>query len=201
MATLAKLTAVWTGLTGGGNGYSNFYFAPDAGPDITQAVVDNAISRTDTFLNLFQSRTPPAVRIQLNSTVELIDDTNGHLIGFMSGAPFQRGNGTGTGSYSAASGLVVNWYTGGVKKGRRVRGRTFFVPLSGNALDTNGTIENSTLAAIQGGATALANAAGGVANLVVWSRPAEPNFIDGISYDVITATVPDKAAILRSRRD
>ena len=200
MATLAKLTAALTGFNGA-PGFTNFFFAAAAGPDVTQAVVNDAVTRTDTFLNSWNAKLPPSVNVTLQSQVELINDSNGQLVSFLNATPFQRANGTGTGNYSAASGAVVNWYTGGVRNGRRVRGRSFFVPLAGNALGPNGTIDDATLGTVRASATAMCAPVTGASKLVVWSRPSAKGATDGISYDVISATVPDMTAVLRSRRD
>lgn len=200
MATIARITVDWTGFNGG-PGASVFHFAAAAGPDVTQAVVNDAVTRLDTFLNAWNAKLPSTVATRQRSQVELINDSNGQLIGFLNTNPFARANGTGTGNYAAAAGAVTNWYTGGVRNGRRVRGRTFIVPLAGSALGPDGTIDEATLGTTRSAATALCAPAAGASKLCIWSRPSSKGATDGISYDVISANIPDKTAVLRSRRD
>lgn len=200
MATIARLTVNWTGFAGG-PGFSAFHFAPAAGPDVTQAVVNDAVTRLDTYLNAWNAKIPPSVSSRINSTVELINDADGKLISFMTGTSFARASGTGSGNYSAAAGAVNNWYTAGVRNGRRVRGRTFIVPLAGSALGPDGTIDEATLGTLRSASTALHAPSAGASKLCIWSRPSSKGATDGISYDVISSSIPDKTAILRSRRD
>jgi hypothetical protein len=200
MPEIARVKVNWTGFAGA-PGYTNLYFAASGGGGMSQAVADNAISRADTFLNVWQSKLPPSVSYICDPTVEAINDSNGQLGQFFNTAPFQRGNGSGTGNYSAASGAVVNWYTDGVRNGRRVRGRSFMVPFAGSALGSNGTLDDASLPALRAAATALATPGANAARLIVWCRPTAPAATDGISFDVTSATIPDKVAVLRSRRD
>jgi hypothetical protein len=199
MAHLAKVVVNWLGFTGA-PGYTNLYFRNPTPGIITQTVADSAVARADTFLASVQSRIPPDVTLSINGTVEVIDDTNGELQGFMNVTAPASKVGSMAGVYSAPSGAVVNWYTGAVRNGRRIRGRTFLVPLGGAATATNGTIDDTHLTGLRTAANNLV-AATGDSRLVVWSRPSAPGETDGVSAEVITATVPDKIAILTSRRD
>lgn len=184
----------------GAPGYTNLYFRNATPGIIDQAVADNAVLKTNVWLANIFPRIPTGATLTINGTVEVIEDSDGRLQGFMNvTAPAPR-VGTGTGNYSAPSGAVANWYTGTVRNGRRIRGRSFIVPLSGNALGPDGTIDTTSLDSLRTSATTLA-AASGAARLVVWSRPSLPGATDGVSAEVITATVPDKAAVLTSRRD
>lgn len=210
MGEMAKLTVNWTGFVGA-PGYTNLYFRDfQAQNVIDQPIVDGAISKTDAWLNQFNGFLPATVNVTLDSAVEIIEDTTGELIRYMSGAPFQRANGSGTGAYSAASGACVNWYTDAIVRGRRLRGRSFMVPLAGSALATDGTIDNTAVATMRTASTTMAGGVG-VGDLGVWSRPtpildAQGNPTGNYNADgqwafVTSATVPDKAAVLRSRRD
>jgi hypothetical protein len=107
-------------------------------------------------------------------------------------------NGGGSGAYSAPSGAVLHWLTGTVRNGRRLRGRTFIVPLANSNYEANGTLAAGTITAIQNAGLALMDEA--TTRLVVYGRPA-PNAADGVAALVTGARVPDMAAVLRSRRD
>src|SRR5919106_1731901 len=199
LAHLAKVQVSWQGFAGA-PGYTNLYFRNATRGIIDQPVADNAVLKTETYFSSLQTRVPSTVTFTINGTVEVIDDTDGKLMGFINvTAPAPR-TGSGTGNYSAASGAVANWGTGGVRNGRRIRGRTFIVPLAGSALGPDGSIDNTQLTGLRTASTQLRDATG-AARLVVWSRPSAPNATDGVSAEVITATVPDKVAVLTSRRD
>ena len=200
MTEMAKLKINWTGFTGA-PGYTNLYFRDFSGSGaVDQAVVDGAVTKTDTWLNVWNSRLPASVNVKIDSQVEIIEDTTGVLVRYMSGTPFQRGNGTGAGNYSAAAGAVVNWYTNAVVRGRRLRGRSFMVPLVAAAYATNGSLADGDLTDFRNASTALA-AGVGTGDLGVWSRPSTPGGTDGQWSAVTSATVPDMTAVLRSRRD
>lgn len=199
LAHLARVTINWTGFIGA-PGYTNLYWRNSTPGTISQAVVNDAITKTDTWLATWKARFPLVVSTGIDPTVEVIEDSDGTLQGFMTGTPAAASFGTGTGQFSAATGAVVNWYTGTVRNGRRIRGRSFLVPLIIGAYDTDGTIANSTVASMRTQAATL-HAATGDSRLVVWGRPTAPGATDGVSAEVITSTVPDKVAILSSRRD
>jgi hypothetical protein len=104
--------------------------------------------------------------------------------------------------FSAASGAVVHWHTSTLWRGRLIRGRTFVVPLSGLAYDTNGTLEPGALSLLQTVANGLINTTSG--HMVIWARPnpttPRPEK-GGFKGSVISASVVDKVAVLKSRRD
>jgi hypothetical protein len=199
MARLAKVSVNWTGFTGA-PGYTNLYFAPAAGPDITQGVVDDAIAKVHTWIQAWDDALPNTVTLTVAPTVEEINDTNGTLEAFWTGVPGSPNVGGSTLTYSAVSGACVNWYTGGVRNGRRVRGRTFMVPIGSNGMQNDGTLGAVALTTWRT-ATDVLIANTDDAKLAVWSRPSAPAATDGISYDVNSFTINDKVAFLSSRRD
>jgi hypothetical protein len=91
---------------------------------------------------------------------------------------------------------------------RRVRGRTFIVPIGGASLAGDGTLDATKQGNIQSAANTLVASAAATVQLVIWSRPfpGDPNnggsfARDGSSHPVKSALVRDKVAMLRSRRD
>jgi len=106
-------------------------------------------------------------------------------------------NGNATGSYSAPSGAVITWLTGLVHQGRRVRGRTFLVPIANQQLDTNGTLGSAFLTNLRTAAAAYIATA---VNPCIWARP-DPGTTNGAAFTVAAASVADKVAVLTSRRD
>lgn len=214
MTQLLRLRLNWTGFSGG-PGYTNLHFGVPGGSDgawITPENIASAVSKTDTFVNVLNAALPSAVSLQIDKTAEVIAIVDGRLIDYKTVSPFARANGSGTGNWSAASGAVINWYSSGIRNGRRVRGRTFVVPLAGSALDSNGTIADATVSAFANAATALLAPGTGGIQLHVWGRPTRSDVIDpatgkktvnadGVAHPAISARVPDKVAVLTSRRD
>ena len=99
-------------------------------------------------------------------------------------------------AYSAASGARIEWRTSAVVAGRRLRGRTFLVPVYAGAYETDGTLSETAKATLASAAvkywdTSLLTAA----QPAVWSRT------HGIMADIVSALIPDSVSILRSRRD
>lgn len=199
MAQLARVTINWTGFVGA-PGFTNMYFSPAAGSVVDQAVVNAAVAKVDNWLSQFKSSLPSAVTVGVDPSIEVIESTNGVLQAFMTGTPAAASAGTDTGTFSAATGVVTSWYTGGIRNGRRVRGRSFIVPMGPTAYQTDGTIATAKLTGWRGAAnTLIANV--DAARLAVWGRPTGPGATDGVAYDVISANMNDKVAILTSRRD
>lgn len=190
----------WSGFSGG-PGLSTFY-----------ALGSNAQQFADgirTFLQIGIANgalgsLPTGVKIVPDSFVDMIEETDGALdsaVGITAPADL---NGATAGGYGSPMGLCVTWGTGALVTGpsgrpRRLRGRTFLVPLAGADFDTDGTFSNTKL-------TTLRNAAntylGGTWQPCVWSRP-WPNAAanNGQAAAILNASVRDKAAILTSRRD
>lgn len=191
---LLRVSAKWTGFSGA-PGYSNFHFAGGGGL-ITDA--QQVADRVRAGIAIMLGVTAPGVTIQVINEVERLDADTGTLLG---SHQVDSGNAlvsTGTGSYSAASGACVNWRTNDYRNGRRIRGRTFVVPMSGSMYDTTGTLSTGAL-------TALNNFASEIrgtdldSEFGVWSRPV--GGAGGVFATCTGHSVPDKAAVLRSRRD
>jgi hypothetical protein len=200
MAGILKVKVRWSGFVGG-PGYSNFYFRDFADSEPTAQQATDAAARVRTFFNDIRSHFPAAMSWNVLSDVEVIEETTGTMTTVHNiTAPLVVLGGAAAAPYSAATGSVVTWRTPGVRNGRRVRGRTFLVPLANNAYDNDGTMGATPLATIQTAANALA-AGTGTPDLGIWSRPTGPGAADGAWHAVNAATVPDKVAVLRSRRD
>nr|CRY96518.1 hypothetical protein [uncultured prokaryote] len=191
---IARVTAVWTGFNGA-PGYSNFFFAVGGG------VVSDRQQVADRVAGAFNSaRTALASSVEINiqSEVAILSSETGVIQSFDAITPPAPVSGNGPGAYSGPTGACVNWRTSDVRNGRRIRGRTFLVPLSGSAYDTTGTLATSTLTSVR----AFADAITGTdfdSEFGVWARPI--NGSGGVFASVDSYSVPDKAAVLRSRRD
>lgn len=201
---ILRITARWTGFTGA-PGYSVFHFSNDAGfwdggliGDANQEAVDAASSKVSTAFTMIRSQLPDIVTITQEPEAEIIDSDTGEILGSAeTGGSSQQGSGS-SGGYSAASGAVVNWRTNDYRFGRRIRGRTFIVPLDGGAYEDDGTLSSSARDSLVSFGNRLRESDGGP-QLGVWSRPR--NGAGGVFATVTASNVPDMAAVLRSRRD
>jgi hypothetical protein len=171
MARIIRVKINWTGGPGGA-GYTNLHFEPTAGGDITQAVVDNAVTKTNTWIAAFRNGMPNTVTTGVDSNVIELDENYGTIHAFWTATPPAAAAGASVTAYAAGSGACVNWSTDGVSDGRRVRGRTF--------------IDNSGVARLVVWKRPT----------IVLGEPLP----DGGAYDVTSYSINDKVAQLRSRR-
>lgn len=193
-----RLTARWTGFSGA-PGFSNFYFAAgtlDGGilGDVAQDAGDNLITA---FAGL-QSVLPTGVSISIESEVAVLNSETGEVLDYEQINVTGRSDGTAAGGYAGPTGAVINWRTNDVRFGRRIRGRTFLVPLASTAFDGQGSLSAGALADVQEFADDVRAGFVG-AEFGVWSRPRQG--AGGVFATVTSHNVPDLAAVLRSRRD
>jgi hypothetical protein len=153
-----------------------------------------------TFFTAIRSAIPGVVKIDVEPEVDLLESTDGTLVdSYGIAAPAQVVGSSAT-TFASASGGVVNWRTTGIRNGRRVRGRTFLVPLAAAAQGPDGNMGAAMRTTIETAARALADISG-TPDLVVFARPTGPGAIDGAVHVVSGVNVPAKMAILSSRRD
>lgn len=198
MANVNRVRAAFEGFPGG-PGVSTFYcLNPEAFLPVLRG-----------WLQDFAGYLPLTVGVQVEATGDIIDSISGVLTGTWNAALPERVNGAATGSYAAPAGVCVNWLTGTVLDGHRLRGRTFMVPLGGSTFDGDGTLNAVALAGIRLSSSNFVTAA--AANLVVWHRPILAGTLNAAGqpvapraggHAVVTSSrVLDKVAVLRSRRD
>jgi hypothetical protein len=195
MALIYRYKHIWSMPTGGPGVTTMFAF-----PDTTEQVFADA-ARAFLFDALATTGTadflPSGCTIQGEGVVDNIENTDGTLQASVPITAPAVISGIGSGSYAAPAGAVITWLTGLVHQGRRVRGRTFLVPLSNTALESNGTLSTGFLTNCRNAATAYVASA---ANPCIWARP-DPGTTNGAAFAVAAGTVLDKVAILTSRRD
>ncbi|HKZ21558.1 MAG TPA: hypothetical protein VJQ57_15815 [Acidimicrobiia bacterium] len=139
---------------------------------------------------------PNEVTITFPGEVIERDPATGTLVDVHSGASPASVTGTNTGTWIGGAGAVVRWETGAILAGRRLRGRTFIVPLGASFFENNGTLLAAALTLLGNAAsTLISDIAGTGSQLRVWSAT------HGETRTVTSATVPDRSAILRTRRD
>jgi len=183
-------------LTGGriGTGFTNFFFSTGAGTaqlaaDAMRAFLSSAYSAG--------GKLPNGCLITFPTVVDTIEATNGQLTSNTPiTAPVQI-TGSDTGPYAAVAGACVTWRTGDFVGGKRVRGRTFLVPMGALGFQNNGTLDDPTVSGISTAASTLVAA---TPEFVIWRRPSSSAAADGSTHLVAAATISDKAAYLTSRR-
>lgn len=186
--TLARVNVAWQGWPGS-PGVSTFYLDPSP----AQASVD-AIR---TFFQSLITLLPSGLTISVPGSGDELSEATGTLTGTWSvGTTPTVVTGTGAGNYAGNAGAVVHWLTTSFNSGRRIRGRTFLVPLVSTAYDTTGSLGTATITTISNAANALLTTNSGLMN--VWSRPRPGS--TGLQANITGIRVPDLAVSLRSRR-
>ena len=118
MTSIQRQRVVWTGFPGG-PGLSTFYF--------TDAAASQSALRT--FLSDMTLYLPPDVFMHVEPGGDVIDDATGVLTSVWAGTLLADLVGTGDASgYSCVSGFITRWETIAILAGRRLHGRTYFVP-------------------------------------------------------------------------
>lgn len=198
---MIKIKVKWSGFSGA-PGWSNFFFDTGTSDFHTPEHAVNAATRVKDFFTVNSAYFPNGVNIAIQSDAEVINEATGQLETVYNAGTIAPivGAGTAGDKYSGASGIVVTWRTAGVRNGRRVRGRTFLVPVVSGAYDSNGTLGSTAISNFQTAGTTLLTPPTGQLPLGVWSRPSVKGAADGVWHKATACTVPDLAAVLRSRR-
>lgn len=192
---LYRVKARWTGFSGA-PGYSIFHFNDSV--DSATYTPDTAAAAVRKFFFDQQSLLPSAVSINVDTAVDVINPADGKMVDIQNATATPTVTGTQTGTFAAVAGALVHWNTSGVRNGRRVRGKTFMVPLGTVIYQSDGTLNPGSMTTIQTAADNLINDSASA--LVCYARPSD-TLGPGQQYLVTSARVPDKAVIMRSRRD
>jgi len=190
----------WT-IPGAGTAYSVLHWLGAETQLDGQLEADDVVAKTDAFLVPLVAVLPNVVKVQALSEVEEINEGTGDLIGFWNGpAKAERaGTASAAAGWAAAAGAVISWSTASVRNGRRMRGRTFVVPLSNECWDVDGTIKAVPMTSLNNAALALRTGSD-VTQFAVFGRPTAVGASDGMASPVYAHRIPDMSAILRSRR-
>lgn len=160
------------------------------------AVTDFSPIRT--FLNTCSAFVPNGLSFVFPSSVDQFDETTGTLTSTLALTPLTTvTSAAAAGAYAGSAGALIRWVTGSFINGRRVQGRTYLVPMRSPSFGTDGSIDSTTLTSIQTAAAAMIASFG--SDLKVWHRPS-PGGSNGSAVTVNSATVPDVAVVMRSRR-
>lgn len=182
MPTLYQVRVAWTG-AGGLPGVTTHYL---------QHMDGQALADLRAFYAVVGTAVPIGVAIQIPGDGTTVDTTTGLVNGVWSATKPAVVSGSVAGGYAAPAGACVWWNTGAYVDGRQVRGKTFLVPLASAVYDGDGTMKPATVTSFQNAAATLIASTG---VLTIYARKSAG------SVSVLTATVSDKIAVLRSRRD
>lgn len=190
MTTLHRLVINWTGPQVVGSAVTVLHFS---GSDNSAPPVGAVEQAFWSHSSLF----PTGVTITVPNSGDSIDDRTGQLTGVWTATGGAAVSGTGNAKAARGVGACIGWETGGIVNGRKLRGRTFLVPLTTDAYDTDGTLLPTALQNVMDTANAI-QASG---PLAIWHRPTTKGGSDGNSYGVGANRVRDRVAFLSSRRD
>ncbi len=191
---LQRVKTTWTGFKGA-PGYANFYFAPGTPPPL---------AALRTFFEAVKAFLPTGLTIAYPGSGDIINETTGTITDAWSTTPPANTVGTGGTTYMGPVGIVVEWTTATVVDGRRPIGKTFLVPAPIAILQADGTVVDTTVAAVKAAADTFVGAT--ASQFFVWHRPVKdplpPHSITRLGglAAVTGSRVPDLQAVLRSRR-
>jgi len=189
-----QLTVRYNGFTGA-PGWVKMKFIGQ----LDQSQANTAAANFRTFLvAIGVGNMPSGSNFSFDSIVQTFDG-EGKLDGELSLSTVPANiSGTAAGAYAGGAGVVVNWLTDAFVGGKRIRGRTFIVPLVSLAFQGDGTVLDTFRTSLGNAATTFALS---TPQPAVWSQRdvggSKINTIAGMTG----ATVPDRVALLRSRRD
>ena len=190
------MTMRWTGFVGS-PGYTNLYFLNPEEP--TEAIANTTAGRVRTWFDTLKAYLPSAVTITFPTEMEAIDTATGDLTGTIALTTLTNVVGSNAGAFASPVGACVNWSTGQIVNGRRLRGRTFLVPLSATHYQSDGTLVDASRTGMIAASSTLCSYQDNLV-LAIWHRPTSGGS-DGVAAQVSSASVTDRAAVLRSRRD
>jgi len=188
-------------IPGAGTAWSVLHFGTTSLSTPVQADADAAVARMQAWATSIKSLLPNVVSLNVQAETEEINEGSGALIGvWTSTTPTtQTGTAAAGQGWAAAAGAVVSWSTPSVRNNRRVRGRTFVVPVSNEVWDVDGTLKSVPYGTLNTAAGAL-RVDGPEVDLRIYCRPTTPGGTDGFAAVVLSHRVPDMSAVLRSRR-
>jgi hypothetical protein len=187
---LHRVVLEWAGTAVIGRAVTVLHYDATEDPAPPVAAIKSALTASAALF-------PSGMNITVPNSGDTIDDADGELTGVWTSSGGGTVGGTTVGVTVLGVGACITWHTGAIVDGRRLRGRTFLVPLAATVWEANGTFSAGALASLK----VLSDALMATGGLGVWHRPTTPGGIDGTSSSVLSNTITDKPAILTSRRD
>jgi hypothetical protein len=147
------------------------------------------------MMDTWKDPIPAGITLTFPAVGDILHADTGVVYSSWSATPPANVVGVGAGAYAGRVGACINWLTATVVGRRRLRGRTFVVPIIGGNFEADGTISNTVLSNFRTNAATFVTAAAG--NLEVWHRPVGGT--GGLSSSVVASTVNDRPQVLTSR--
>lgn len=200
--TVGIVRTGWSG-TSGGPGLSQMAVVAAGGTAWTVANANTATAAVRAFWQALVSLLPNELSLSVSPNVDLYDQATATLTGTVTASSTPPiVNGSATGAYAGGVGYKVDWNTGVILGGRRIVGHTYVVPAAAAAFDLDGTLVAGTQSTTTTAANALLNTLStGSLAMQVWSRPGRKSGLPGQLSAVSGASVRDKSAFQRGRRD
>lgn len=191
---VGRLETRWS-VTGGGAGMTVMHGIIDEA-DYDGGDATSSLTAIRTFFQSLAARVPNDVSWSWPGPVDLFSN-DGVLVGSTTpSTAVPPLTATYAGTYAAPAGARIDWETGIILAGKRLRGRSYIVPLAGDQYDADGSLASDFISVGNTAATALRVALATAGSpLGVWSRK------NSAIFAASGQTIQDKAAIMRSRRD
>lgn len=175
----------------GGDGVNTWHLRTED-PIFVEAEANDRMEALGAYYAAIKNEHAAGTSFTFDGQLVRVDDESADIEGV---TPWEVNSTTSQGTLPPSNCLVVGWGTS--QASRSGHGRTFHGPMGTNSLDTDGTVESSTLSVFRDAAQALIDDSAATLNgaFGVWSRE------DQVLRDFVTRTVHDRFAILRSRRD
>lgn len=193
MTNLTRARVLWTGFIGA-PGYSTFYCAGAEDPTVASSFLNSV----QALFNGIKTYIPSDVTLTFPGDLAVIDDATSQQVSGVAVTAPANVVGTSVASYSAATGIGMDWLTGVFSGGRLVRGRTFIVPAGSNAYGTDGQVAAGCKTAVNSAIDTYLAANDGALRLIQRVTAARPV---GTSAQISSGMTAPKVFVLRSRRD
>lgn len=184
---MLRVRVVFTSVLGGSPFLATHYFTGDD----DQSGADAAVTAVGNFWGAADAVMDNETSWATESEVAVLDNA-GVLQGVLSTTPLTGVGAVAGSAVPKASQGLIRWMTNGFVGGRRLRGRTFIPSLTTGALN-NGVLTPAAMTTLDAAAEALI--ADVNTTLAIWSKT------NSLSFPVVTATVWNEFATMRSRRD
>ena len=186
----------------GGEGVSRFHWVGPEGLDIAPADVTAVHTALHAFYAVVAQNAAHSITYAIQPEARILDEQTGELVAAVN----QEGTladipslGVATG-YPAGAGARINWHTGVVVGGRRIRGATFLVPLQAAAFTQQGSLSGNVQQGLIAAAATLNGALQSAGcNLIVYRRPPKGATTGGVAALTQAWTIGSRPAMLRSR--
>ena len=182
--------------TGGTNPGVSVFHARIGGGNTAGGASQDFADRTRTFFDAVKGFVAGAIVWDFPGEVLELDTASGDLEGVHEVTKPTNVTASGTGNWAAPAGARIEWRTTAIVSGRRLRGRTFLVPLVVSAYDAAGSLTTPAITALTAAANAYKDA-----NVFVRCNPCVYSRTHGIQADISSVLLPDEVSILRSRRE